>query len=384
VREPPAAAGRPAAIHVVGALPQLPSGKHDRRALLELSARLARIERLSEPPDSLYALVLHLWEDVLGVRGIGLGESFFDVGGHSLLAVRLRARVEERVGRSVPLEVFFADPTIAGMVRALRAGERASIAPLLALSTSGAKQPLFFLHGDPSGLGLYCRTFAPSLGAERPIYAIAPHGTDGGNVPATIEEMARDQIALIRERRPHGPYLIGGYCMGAIVAFEIARQLEQAGETVTHLILIEAQSARPRFGFVEDAVTGAARFSGLSEDACRRWLARRRFEVQAALRYVRRRPAPTADAEVDNTARVLTAQQDAVHRYVWRSLRTSATLICAQEEPNANVGAVRLMWRSLLSALEVRLVPGNHKTALGAHIDVLTAAFAQIFERLDV
>jgi thioesterase domain-containing protein len=172
--------------------------------------------------------------------------------------------------------------------------------------------------------------------------------------------------------------------MGAIVAFEIARRLEQAGETVTHLILIEAQSARPRFGYVEDVVTEAARLSGFAEDACRRWLARRRSDVQAALRYVRRRPVPAVDDEVDNTARVLAAQQEAVHRYVWHSLRTPATMICAQEEANANASAVRLMWRNLFSALDVRLVPGNHKTALGAHIDVLTAAFAEIFARLEV
>ncbi len=377
-------AAQPAAIHIVGALPVLPGGKVDRNALRELSIAHARVDHLTEPPDALYALLLPIWEDVLGVRGIGFGESFFEAGGHSLLAVRLKARVEERVGRSVPVDLFFADPTISGMVRALRAAERAAFEPLVALSPPGPKQPLFFLHGDPSGLGLYCRRFAQAFGAERAVYAIAPHGTDGGPVPETVEAMAGEHLALIRARQPSGPYLLGGYCMGAIVACEVARRLEREGEHVTHLLLIEAQTARPRFSVVEDALTDVWRKSGLPEELCRAWFAERRAIARAVLRRVRPRRADAAvTGQPGNTTRVLAIQQRAVLRYVWHSLRAPATMMCAAGELGGPAAQVRQKWQRLFSALDVRVVPGTHLTALGAHIERLIAEFAAVFERLD-
>jgi amino acid adenylation domain-containing protein len=376
---PPAAV--PSTLTAIDAIPVGPSGKVDRSALPP-PVVLANDEPVAIP-NALSAVVLDLWESTLGVRGIGMHDSFFDVGGHSLLAAGLIVRIEERTGLRVPLPVFFAEPTIAGIVRALCETERAAYRPMVELAASGSEAPLFYMHGDISGMGLYCRRFGDVFGAERPVYVIAPHGIDGGPIPPTIEAMAADHVRAIREVAPHGPYVIGGFCFGGIVAFEVARQLEAQGERVQHVVLIESQDARQVFArYIEDPLLAALQALRIGE--------RPRSVFRLLLRKARARwqawrlPAQVDDSEAggdERLTRIVEAQHRAVERYGWRPIRAAGTMLCAREVPRADAARTTAMWSSLFGSLDVEIVDGNHQTALGKHIDSLTAAITRALHR---
>ena len=93
------------------------------------------------------------------------------------------------------------------------------------LQEHGGRRPLFFFHGDLNGGGFYCRELARHLGPEQPVFAIHPLGLDDRPVPATIEAMATEHLARMRELQPRGPYFLGGYCNGGLMAYEVARRL---------------------------------------------------------------------------------------------------------------------------------------------------------------
>ena len=105
------------------------------------------------------------------------------------------------------------------------------------------KRPFFYLHGDLRDGGLYTVQLARALDPDRPFYAVHPAGTDGTAVPDTLEEIAADRLAALRAVQPHGPYLLGGFCAGAFVAFEMAQQLREQGEQVDALAMVEQDLA---------------------------------------------------------------------------------------------------------------------------------------------
>jgi syringomycin synthetase protein SyrE len=189
-----------------------------------------------------------LWESVLGIETIGADDDFFELGGHSLAAARLLAECGRRFGRRVSFGEFYAAPTLGALALALAAPHDADPAGLLwRLRTTGERTPFFFLHGDTAGGGPYCRKIAAGLGPEQPFYAFAPHGSDGGAMPPTIGAMADDYIARITVLQPHGPYRIGGFCHGGVVAFEMAQRLRARGCAVESLIVVNAPAPERRF-----------------------------------------------------------------------------------------------------------------------------------------
>jgi pimeloyl-ACP methyl ester carboxylesterase len=116
---------------------------------------------------------------------------------------------------------------------------------MIAFHAQGSRRPLFFLHGDWSDEGFYCGRLSQQLGEDQPFYALHPHRA-GKETAMTLEEMAAYHVASIREHSPQGPYLLGGYCIGATVTIEVARQLMKQGEKVTHLLLLDPTPQGPR------------------------------------------------------------------------------------------------------------------------------------------
>ena len=118
---------------------------------------------------------------------------------------------------------------------------------MIRTQAGGDQAPFFFAHGDYVCGGLYCQRIAHRLDPEQPFYALAPQGTFGEELPATIEQAAANYVELIRSVQPKGPYSIGGFCNGGIVMYEVAQQLIGAGETVATLVLLDP----PDFYFFE-------------------------------------------------------------------------------------------------------------------------------------
>ncbi|MCK4359258.1 MAG: amino acid adenylation domain-containing protein [Candidatus Cloacimonetes bacterium] len=227
---------------IIDSLPITPNGKVDRHALPEPDKVRHELEKtFVAPRNELELRLTKIWEKVLCIKNIGVRDNFFDMGGHSLLAVRLFSQIEKTTGRNLPLITLFQAPTVELLSKVLREeGWSPSWSSLVPIQTEGSKQPFFCVPG-PAGYVLCFADFAHYLGSEQPFYGLRPKGLDGEEVPYTcIEKMAEHYINEIRTIQSEGPYFLGGNCFGGIVAFEMAQQLQAQGQKVDLLALFEA------------------------------------------------------------------------------------------------------------------------------------------------
>ena len=222
------------------ALPTTPSGKVDRKALPAPEGSEAR--EAVAPRDDLEARLVAVWEEVLDVRPVGVTDGFFDLGGHSLLAIRLLGRVEEEFGRRLDLGALFLGPTVEDLAALLRGPVgRSEGSPVVAIQPRGEGPAFACVH--PAGGIVYCfGELARRLGDDRPFLALQSPGLDGGPTFSTVEAMAAAYVEALRGDRPGGPYHLGGWSLGGLVAFEMARQLEAAGEPVVTVALLDTRA----------------------------------------------------------------------------------------------------------------------------------------------
>ncbi|WP_334063616.1 type I polyketide synthase [Limimaricola cinnabarinus] len=196
------------------------------------------------------------WMALLGVERVGPDDSFFDLGGHSLIAVRLFAAIRRETGTALPISALFEAPTIRALAARLEPEEGASrpgtppaaggarraaedSVHLVALETKGDKTPLFISAGM-FGNVMNLHHLARHLGAERPVWGLQARGLTGEVPPhRRFEDMARDYLAEMRRVHPGGPWLLAGYSGGGLVALEMARQLTAQGEEVAQLMLLD-------------------------------------------------------------------------------------------------------------------------------------------------
>ncbi|HEX3131505.1 MAG TPA: non-ribosomal peptide synthase/polyketide synthase, partial [Thermoanaerobaculia bacterium] len=228
----------PASFLTLPALPLTPTGKVDRRALSKLRATTER-ETLIEPRDTLELRLVQVWKEVLGVPRLGVRDNFFELGGHSLLAVKLMARVRQETGRDLPLAALFAGGTVEEMARLLREEETGSPSSLVGIRTGGTGAPFFCVHpagGDVLAFAALARALRP----HRPFYGLQSRGLEAGEPLSRVEHMAAAYVEEIRTVQPSGPYLLGGWSLGALIAFEMARQLEAAGDEVAFLAVLDS------------------------------------------------------------------------------------------------------------------------------------------------
>ncbi|MEF3048794.1 type I polyketide synthase [Pseudotabrizicola sp. L79] len=209
-----------------------------------------------EPRNDVERTLVGFWQELLGVGKVGVDDSFFDLGGHSLIAVRLFAMVKKTYRVDFPISVLFEAPTIAACARLITdqigdpvAGEapKAATAPQRRFTHlvpmhrgEGGARPPFFLVAGMFGNVLNLRHLAQLLGGDRPFFGLQARGLYGDAEPhSDFVSAATDYIAEMRQVQPHGPYLLGGFSGGGLIAWEIARQLESAGEEVPLVVLLD-------------------------------------------------------------------------------------------------------------------------------------------------
>ena len=239
----------PSTVVVLEAFPLTPNGKVDRAALPEPGATLETVARV-EPRDDTDRVFAEIWSELLGTE-VGIDDDFFALGGHSMLAVRMLTQVEKRLGVRLRLAAMVRAPTIRGLADGIatgRAGAEVTWQALVELKPEGTRPPLFLIHSLTGDVLIY-RDLVRRLAPEQPAWGLEALGADGQQLPMlAIPDMARHYIDEIRSVQPHGPYYLAGYCYGGDVAFEMAGQLETAGEEVSFVGLIEANplGLRPR------------------------------------------------------------------------------------------------------------------------------------------
>jgi aspartate racemase len=236
-------------------LPLTPTGKVDRLALPAHRQTGQDASRgFVGPRDAVEAQLIGVWEKVLGVHPIGIGDNFFDLGGHSLLGVRLFARMEKVFGRRLLLSTLFQAPTVEQMADVLRQGWSPPWTLLVPIRPSGSRTPFFVVPshaGDSLDFGQLSRYLDP----DQPLYGFQARGLDGKELPHDrIEEMAAAYLEEVRMIQPSSPYFLGGYCFGGKVAFEMARQLQAKGEDIAFLVLFDSYGPRYQATFPRGAM----------------------------------------------------------------------------------------------------------------------------------
>jgi amino acid adenylation domain-containing protein len=222
-------------------LPRTTSGKIDRRVLI--ARGFSRNGTALAPRDETERELLRLFEELFNKQSVGVGDGFFQLGGHSLLAVELIARIEKQFERRLPLAAIFQGDTVADLAAKLREPALAQSSPLILLEPGGQGAPFFFVH-PVGGTILQYREFARRLGVQRPFYALQSPALEGNPLPAdiSIEALARIYLDAVRKAVPKGPYLLGGWSFGGLVAFEMAQALRHTGEEVALLALLDSHA----------------------------------------------------------------------------------------------------------------------------------------------
>ncbi|BDA74266.1 amino acid adenylation domain-containing protein [Calothrix sp. PCC 7716] len=231
----------PAAIVVLDVLPLTPNGKINRLALPAPDFSKLKSAVYTAPSDKLELQLTKIWENVLDVRPLGLNDNFFDMGGHSLLAIRLVTQINNALGKNITPNTFFQAPTIKQLADILRQKEfYTSSSSLVPIQPHGSKRPFFYIHTIYGSL-IYSLNLLSKLDADQPVYGLQAKGLDGMESPHTcIEDMASHYIKELKTIQPHGPYFLGGWCAGGVIAYEMAQQLYAQGETVELLTIFDA------------------------------------------------------------------------------------------------------------------------------------------------
>lgn len=259
----------PATIARAEHLPLTANGKIDRARIAGLAREplFPRVAR-GEPRGLFEERLLALWESLLETRPIGVHDDFFDLGGDSLLAARAAIEIERACERRLPLDEFLAAPTVAAVAERLHRLARVEATPhALALRPGNGdpeRAPLFFAQAQP-GSALLFADLARLAAPESPAWALQAEWLDA-RAPrfGRVEEFASVYLEAMRAIRPRGPYRLGGYCLGGLVAFEMARRLRLEGEVVEPLFLLDAPCVNAPWLGATRGIRLATRLAGLS------------------------------------------------------------------------------------------------------------------------
>ncbi|MCB9592019.1 MAG: SDR family NAD(P)-dependent oxidoreductase [Sandaracinaceae bacterium] len=363
-----------------------------------------------EAKDEVERTLVGFWQELLGVDQIGVEDSFFDLGGHSLIAVRLFAKVKKAYEVEFPISVLFEAPTVSRCAELIKArigdagaaapreqAPRARFAHLVAMhpGDGGPKTP-FFLVAGMFGNVLNLRHLAHLVGTDRRFYGLQARGLYGDQAPhETFAEMAEAYIAELRTVQPRGPYFLGGFSGGGITAYEIAQQLRAAGEEVALLVFLDTPlpfpppslSMRDR-ALIQIQQLESKGASYVSEWAVNRW----NWELgKLRARFEDAEPDRAADEFHDEA--IEAAFRRALGRYELKPWPGAVTLFRPKLEVAFDLGNGRLLdydrdyvfedngWTPHVGHLDVIEVPGNHDSmVLEPNVRVLAGRFRAVIE----
>jgi thioesterase domain-containing protein len=331
------------------------------------------------PRNLLESQLREIWQKGFGSSSIGVDDDFFALGGHSLLAAELLLEVEQQiVGEPLPLSTLFQAPTISLLAKLIETrGWTASWSSLVPIQPAGDRPPLFFVHAHGGNVIGY-HDLARHLGPDQPFYGLQAPRT-GDAQARQLEEMAAGYLDEIRTVQGSGPYLLGGWCLGGDVAYEMAQQLSKAGEDVALVLMVE--NPRPEVEPVVERVPArllnrvrtrlAMEWSNVVEIPSSR---RTRFlterVTQLALHLVVRVEVALARildrvgvrlprSRAFRQELVAAAHSKAYDRYQPEPYSGPVTLVRAARQPFGQLGDPSLGWSPLVESLQVVEAPGH-------------------------
>ncbi|MEJ1935115.1 amino acid adenylation domain-containing protein, partial [Nostoc sp. NIES-2111] len=230
----------PAAFVMLETLPLTASGKVDRKALPKPELFDYSDNSYVAPRNEVEEKLVQIWSDILHLSKIGVRENFFAIGGDSLKALHLTSKIEQVFNREIPLAIVLTNPVIEDLAKVIQAKEQIHNTPLVPIQAQGTQQPFFCIH--PAGGHVLCYfKLAHYIGTEQPFYGLQAQGFYGDEEPLTrVEDMASLYVKTIREFQPQGPYRLGGWSFGGVVAYEVAQQLYRQGQEVSLLAILDS------------------------------------------------------------------------------------------------------------------------------------------------
>lgn len=421
----------PAAFVPLATLPLNSSGKVDRRALPPLDhAHHNNSPSANAPQTSTETALIEIWQELLQLKHVNRHDNFFELGGHSLLATQLTSRIRDAFKLELPLKNVFAAPTIAQLapildalrdttpntpplVRLDRTAYRrkhstllsqpprvisvppqpeaplntlSPTSPLVPLTLGGSEPPFFCVH-PMFGVVFPYLELAHHLKSDRSFYGLQPLGLDGKSRPLNrMEAIAAYYIQAIQTLQPHGPYYLGGWSFGGLVAFEMAQQLTQAGEKVELLAILDttAPCTKPSFYqsfkfLVKTALWSTLPFlldfSALATHRLQSknpWFSRWQWSAITRLIPEESRLRLLDESAINALLPIVYANSQATYDYVPQPYSQAIALFKAAEQSEANQHDETLGWSELVKNIQLHEVPGNHLSLLKQpHVQVL-------------
>jgi acyl-CoA synthetase (AMP-forming)/AMP-acid ligase II/pimeloyl-ACP methyl ester carboxylesterase len=345
----------------------------------------------------LYQQLIDIWTEILKIPNVTVEDNFFALGGTSLMALRMMLQVEKLCGRALPLSLLLTGATIANLARQIVETAADSKLTLIPVQPKGTRAPIFFLHGDWAGGGFYTNRLSNLLGEDQPFYLLPPYRSSQPHI-MTLEEMAAFHVEAMQEHTPHGPYVIGGYCVGATLAGEMARQLTAKGEKVSHLLLIDPPLwGTPWFRWAWPCVDrlgdvlrwnlqGKIYYFDRVCVSFSRWLKRSpRAKLTTAFRRMGinlpEAPNPLGGSAPQESGdmEILNSMEYAVYIMAYRLYRPQpwlvpTTLFFPESTPVGRLGEVRRNSQAAPLKFGVAVLPGDHHTCITKHTPDLVEA----------
>lgn len=363
----------PSAFVLLDELPMTPQGRIDYRTLPVPESFKGHSKTHVAPQSEIEVKLVQIWSSLLQMSQISVHDNFFDLGGNSLLAVRLMAKIQREFQQELPIAVLFQKSTPEQLAtELLRRRWSGTNAALVEIQPEGSKRPFFCVH--PVGGEVFCYVeLARQLGVEQPFYGFqVPHQTQAQQqIPLqTIEEIACSYLVEMQEVQPLGPYILGGWSMGGVIAFEMAHQLVQQGQEVALLALFEShppnvgqQSDRTLIQQFAEDLEGVFSQKLYVDSELLQDLSADEQLVQVYMRALQAGIIPP-DLELERLQDMFAIYKrniEAMRRYHPRVYPDRLTLFMTGSEQSGKTQK----WRALTTQeLNVHTIPGNHYSIL--------------------
>jgi amino acid adenylation domain-containing protein len=366
---------------VLDQLPLNPNGKIDRRALPPPDARSYETSDVTAPMDEIETRLSDIWCLVLGLNSISMTDNFFEIGGDSMLSVRLFSEINREFKVHLPLATLFHAPTVRSLAEILRSsGVQKVRSALVPIRRRGARPPVFCI-GALSGELIVFRGLALELGDQQPLYGLQPFGLgDRSPTLLQVEDIAAYYIQQIKAAGQYPPHSLMGYSFGGLVAIEMALQLGQSGEPVAAVVLIDADNLAAtkaqeqlrdrirRYRYqLREMLYGDRRHDHL-QDRLREQYLRTIYRITTVLGV----PPPKSASSISDM------QRHASEKYRARPYSGRVYLLKAESRSEFFDAGPALGWEGILSNLVVQEVPGDHNTInLGSNVKILAGELAR-------
>ena len=380
----------PAHFVALDSIPLTGNGKVDKKALLQFASPSAdEFTFYAAPRTNVEKMLADIWSEYLGLKKISIYDNFFELGGHSLIAVKVMTKIERLTGKRLPLASLFEKPTIERMARLLNLDATAiTWDALVPIKTGGAKMPLYIVHGAGLNVLLF-NAVAMGLSPDQPVYGLQAKGLNGIDEPLTrIEDMAAHYIDSILAQNPGGPYALAGFSFGGIIAYEMARQLQEMGREVNLVALFDTNAyntifydpigtkLRKQFSYYANNIVHTLKFvNGFSNTVVEKSTLLKRKVIRRYWSLTKKQDQP---GFFGYSHKIDKCNQEALVRYQLKPQNIKVDVFKAETRTFYVKDTAFLGWRPFaLNGVTVHNIPGEHNTIFKAPNDKIFAAELQ-------